>query len=122
MAQCKSCGASIAWISLPGKDKPMPMDYVPIEVVSVATGEPNAFMGWSVGSLDRVHGRLITEAERLAGVRSTRTFRPHWSTCPHAEQHRRDAGIGVRGAGNGKDKPADAGGRMPVREVQGRLF
>lgn len=119
MSQCKSCHASIEWINLPNSNRPMAVDYEVIEVVSAAMGEPNQFMGWSVDSLERVHGRLVTDAERLDGVRGRRTFRPHWATCPHAEQHRKPPGPELSsGTTPGPEKPR----RKPAQDNQLRLF
>lgn len=73
-ARCQSCGAAILWAKT-SKGKPIPLDAKPREDGNVVL-EPNG-VAFVIGPLERVQRG-----------RETR-YVAHFSTCPHADEHRR---------------------------------
>ncbi len=58
MANCRSCGAEIAWVRMES-GKMMPCD---------------------------IDAEIITEKDGSKLV----VLKPHWASCPYADEHRRD--------------------------------
>lgn len=65
MSQCKSCEAPLVWIkTIAGR--PMPCD--------------PEFADWPDGTVVDTMGNVHTTGGR--------GYRPHWASCPNADQHR----------------------------------
>lgn len=72
MANCKSCGEPVAWVTMQSGKK-MPLDPLPQEDGNIEI----------VGATGRVVPR--SEAERREGM----LYRSHYASCPDASKHRR---------------------------------
>jgi len=75
-ASCRSCGADMIW-TVTRSGKKMPMDAEPssngtFELHEMANGE--------------VHAEFVPEKDRNADMD---LYQSHFSTCPHANQHRK---------------------------------
>lgn len=76
MAECRSCGAKVLWVTMAGTGKANPLDAEPSDKgnveVTYDTGQPV--------------GTVVTNEDRLFPVP---LYLSHFATCPDAESHRR---------------------------------
>ena len=80
---CRSCGAAIVWIKTSG-GKSMPCNAEPIYYIE----KPRAGTKRVVLPNGEVISCEYTDnPSKATGV----GYVPHWSTCPHAAEHKRDA-------------------------------
>ncbi len=92
MAKCKSCGAEIRFIRMES-GKMMPVDNIILAADCVV---PEGIPGTpeNVETLIAENGKTYRgvvvkpSAELLDGLLFP-CYRPHWATCPNADQHRR---------------------------------
>ena len=76
MNYCRSCEATIRWVTMAGSGKAMPLDAVPTDAGTIeVTGEPGAETGAVVG-----------QGERLFPVA---LYVSHYATCPDADKWRK---------------------------------
>jgi len=73
---CRYCGAPIVWIAM-RSGRPMPCDAEPLTVIAF-------------GAEDDGRGHVERQA-----------LRPHWATCPKADQARADAATRSAGPSSG---------------------
>lgn len=73
MNRCRSCGAAIRWVLLPG-GKRMPVDAAPAVDGSVLLGANDTASVLAVADRARCTAPL---------------YKSHFATCPQAAQHRR---------------------------------
>lgn len=78
MAQCRSCGAAIAWVNTARSGRPAPIDNRPSPNGNVRVDIDDS------GALAVTLGGQELERERQAG---TLLYHNHFATCPNRERH-----------------------------------
>lgn len=73
---CKSCGASVRWVTMPG-GKSMPIDTQP-------SADGNVFL-----HSDGVRAAVLKADELAALPPDTLRYKSHFATCSHPERHRK---------------------------------
>lgn len=107
-ARCKSCRASITWVTMAGSGVPMPIDPKPT----------------TDGTIVIVGGLGVTITKDMTVAAEKRRYTPHWVTCPSAAQHRKHA---FRGLSEGSQECViwqgdDRCGRTPDDQIHGVLL
>lgn len=75
-AACRSCGAPIIWMVMEGTGRNMPVDREPDPEGTIIV-LPRESLARTIHSVPPL---LPSGARR---------YRPHWASCPNADQHRR---------------------------------
>jgi len=95
MARCKSCGAEIRWIRMES-GKLMPVDpgqnRYDCMIIEGGPGEPDNIETCVTGDGKVYRGVIMNDPDDPNYPDTVIGYRPHWATCPHADQHRRRTG------------------------------
>lgn len=78
MAKCRSCGAEIRWVTMPG-GKQMPVDVAPHPEGNIAIHSDGL----------RAAVLTVSELNDLGTLANERLYRSHFASCPNAASHRK---------------------------------
>ena len=84
MPTCRSCGAEIRWIRM-RSGKSMPVDPKMLAARLPEADEKTEVLITEGGATIR---GVVCELDFLDDIQWP-CFRPHWASCPHADQHRK---------------------------------
>lgn len=84
MLKCRSCGAEIRWIRMQS-GKSMPVDPKMLAARLPEADEKTEVLITEGGATIR---GVVCELDFLDDIQWP-CFRPHWASCPHADQHRK---------------------------------
>ena len=84
MPKCRSCGAEIRWIRMQS-GKSMPVDTKMLAARLPEADEKTEVLITEGGATIR---GVVCELDFLDDIQWP-CFRPHWASCPHADQHRK---------------------------------
>lgn len=84
MPKCRSCGAEIRWIRMQS-GKSMPVDPKMLAARLPEADEKTEVLITEGGATIR---GVVCELDFLDDIQWP-CFRPHWASCPHADQHRK---------------------------------
>ena len=84
MPKCRSCGAEIRWIRMQS-GKSMPVDPKMLAARLPEADEKTEVLITEGGATIR---GVVCELGFLDDIQWP-CFRPHWASCPHADQHRK---------------------------------
>jgi hypothetical protein len=87
MGKCRSCHAPVRWVTMPSGEAMIcdasPIDDMIFDESVIASGPQN-------------HGFHLTKTQRL------QILRPHWATCPDAQEWRKTRREEIEEAGQGR--------------------
>lgn len=84
MPKCRSCGAEIRWIRMQS-GKSMPVDPKMLAARLPEADEKTEVLITEGGATIR---GVVCDLDFLDDIQWP-CFRPHWASCPHADQHRK---------------------------------
>lgn len=77
--RCRTCKAEIRW-AVTEQGRPIPLDLEPVPDGNIRLAAAHALGGMA---------RAIVVPEQRRGELAGELYRPHFASCPHADQHRR---------------------------------